>query len=67
LKITFITPCYNSVRTLPTALESVRAQKGAEVEYIIVDGGSTDGTAELVADFAKTFPCRWLSERDRGM
>ena len=67
MKISLITPCFNSVRTLPTALESVRAQKGADVEYIVVDGGSTDGTAELVAEFAKTFPCRWLSERDRGM
>ncbi len=67
MKISLITPCYNSVRTLPTALESVRAQKGAEVEYIVMDGGSSDGTVELLSKFAETFPCRWSSEPDRGM
>ena len=59
------------------AMESVVRQKGVDVEYIVVDGGSKDGTVEIIKEFAdKTlnsepptpnFTFRWLSERDRGM
>ena len=77
MKITLITACYNSVGTIRTAIESVLSQKSVDVEYIVVDGGSKDGTVDIIKEYAdKTlnsqfltpnFTFRWLSERDKGM
>ena len=76
MKITLITACYQSVGTLRTAMASVLAQKGVDIEYIVVDGGSTDGTVDIIRSFEQTlnaqrstlnFTFRWISERDRGM
>ncbi len=62
-EISIITPCYNAVRHLRDALESVAGQRGVRVEHIVVDAGSRDGTVEIL----KQFPAvRWLSEPDRG-
>ena len=47
MKISLITACYNSAGTIRTAMESVFAQRGVDVEYIVVDGGSTDGTVAM--------------------
>ena len=44
MKISIITITYNSAKTLPRALESVRSQTYGDIELIIVDGASTDGT-----------------------
>ena len=72
MKISLITACYNSAGTIRTAMESVFAQRGVDVEYIVVDGGSTDGTVEIVEEFSRKehkdgFAFKWISERDRGM
>ena len=77
MKITLITACYNSAETIGTAIESVLSQKGVDVEYIVVDGGSKDGTVDIIKEYAdKTlnsqlltpnFTFRWLSESDKGM
>ena len=77
MKITLITACYNSVETIGTAIESVLSQKGVDVEYVVVDGGSKDGTVDIIKEYAdKTlnsqlltpnFTFRWLSESDKGM
>ena len=77
MKVSLITACYNSAATIRTAIESVLEQKGVDVEYIIVDGGSTDGTVDIIKDYANktlnsqltthNFSFRWLSERDHGM
>lgn len=50
-------------------MESVLAQRGVEVEYIVVDGGSKDGTVERIKEYAEKFGgrMRWTSERDEGM
>ena len=73
MKVTLITVCFNSAATLSTAIDSVLSQKGVDIEYIIVDGGSTDGTVEIIKEYSTrsarstrlTF--KWLSERDQGM
>ena len=75
MKISLITACYNSAGTIGTAIESVLSQKGVDVEYIVVDGGSKDGTVEVVEEFSRKerkdrkegFEFKWISERDRGM
>ena len=78
MKITLVTVCFKSAATLRTAMESVWRQRGVAVEYIVVDGGSTDGTVEILEAFEKRvaaaddsarahFSFRWLSERDKGM
>ena len=79
MKISLITACYNSAATLRTAMESVLSQNGVDIEYIVVDGGSTDGTVDIIKEFevrslewrsggvGNTFEFKWLSEKDRGM
>ena len=76
MKVTLITVCFNSAATLSTAIDSVLSQKGVDVEYIIVDGGSKDGTVEILKGYEKKFLIfstfqpfnfRWLSEKDNGM
>ena len=52
MKISLITACFNSEATIRTAIESVLSQKGVDVEYIVVDGGSKDGTVEVVEEFS---------------
>jgi len=65
--LTIITPCYNSARFIRQCLEHVVAQKCPHVEHLVVDGGSTDGTADIIRSFAACHPhVTWLSEPDRG-
>jgi glycosyltransferase involved in cell wall biosynthesis len=61
--ITVITPCMNAATTIAETLESVRAQGYPQVEHIVVDGGSTDRTVELLDSVPHV---RWISEPDRG-
>ena len=69
MKITLITACYNGVSVIRTALESVLRQTWPEIEYLVIDGGSADGTVDLIREYEPKFQgrMRWLSESDRGM
>ena len=73
MKISLITACYNSEATIRTAIDSVLSQKGVELEYIVVDGGSNDGTVDIVKEYSTRSACstrfsfKWISERDKGM
>ena len=73
MKISLITACYNSAATIGTAIESVLSQKGVDVEYIVVDGGSKDGTVDIIKEYSTRSTCstrltfKWISERDSGM
>jgi len=68
MKITLITACYNSASVIRTAIESVLRQTWPEIEYLVVDGGSTDGTVEIIREYETSFAgrMRWVSERDKG-
>jgi glycosyltransferase involved in cell wall biosynthesis len=69
LKISIVTPSYNQVKFIEECLRSVREQDYPAVEQIVVDGGSTDGTVEILKRYS-ALPgwehLRWVSERDRG-
>lgn len=64
--ISIITVTRNAARDLPGCLDSVAAQTDVPYEHWVVDGGSTDGTLELLA--SRNDPrIRWISEPDRGI
>ena len=68
MKISIITITYNSAKTLQRALESVQRQSYTDIEHVIVDGDSTDGTRELIEAYAKAHTnVRWVSEKDKGI
>lgn len=66
MKISVITVCYNSVRTLEQTIRSVLDQNYEELEYIIIDGGSTDGTLDIIRKYSENIT-RWISEPDYGI
>lgn len=64
--VSVITVVRNGARTLPACLESVAAQTHPAVEHLIVDGGSSDGTLDLLRAWDKRLAW-WISEPDRGI
>lgn len=67
LKISIVTPTYNSEEYLEKCILSIKNQKYDNYEHIIVDGGSTDGTLDIVKRYEGTYPMKWISEPDEGM
>ena len=63
-RITIITPVLNRANMIADALASVSKQGYPEVEHIVVDGGSTDGTVDILR---RTPGIQWISEPDRGL
>lgn len=66
MKLSIITACYNSASFIKNALTSVASQDYREIEHIIVDGGSTDGTLDII-DRHRSVIARVVSESDHGM
>ena len=62
--VTVVTPSYNQGHFIRATIESVLSQDYPEVEYIIMDGGSTDATASVAKDYASRLT--FISEKDRG-
>jgi glycosyltransferase involved in cell wall biosynthesis len=66
MKFSIITICYNPGDKIKTAIESVVSQDYSNIEYIIIDGASTDGTAELVKSYGDKIN-KFVSEPDKGL
>jgi glycosyltransferase involved in cell wall biosynthesis len=66
MKISVITVCYNSARTLERCLQSVAQQDFSEIEHIVIDGASTDGTKEILERFRSRLSYL-VSEPDNGI
>lgn len=68
-KVSIITASFNSEKTISDTINSVLNQTYKNIEYIIVDGNSTDNTVSIIKQFEKLFNGRlkWISEKDRGV
>lgn len=68
-KVSIITPCMNSAGTIRQTIESVLNQTYKNIEYIIVDGGSSDETLDIIREYQPRFHgrMRYISEKDRGI
>lgn len=66
MKVSIITTCYNRASTIQGAIESVLAQDYPDIEYIIVDGMSNDGSMDVINGY-KDRVAKIVSERDHGM
>lgn len=82
MKVSLITVSYNSARTIADTLKSVQSQTYKDIEYIVVDGNSSDGTVEIVKQFlddsqdamqgrsegaSQKLVTKFLCERDKGI
>ena len=65
MRISFVTPCFNSAGTIEQTFHSVIGQDYANLEYIVMDGGSNDGTTEIIRRYEAYFSS-WVSEKDNG-
>jgi glycosyltransferase involved in cell wall biosynthesis len=65
-RISIVTPTFNSAAHLEQTIQSVLGQNYANLEYIIVDGGSADGTLEIIQRYSAEL-ASWSSEPDRGI
>ena len=68
-RVSLILTSYNCRENIEQTLKSIERQDYPQIEVIIVDGGSTDGTVEIVKEYAdKTkYNCKWISEKDKGI
>lgn len=69
MTISIITVTYNSASTVRYTFDSILSQTYHDIDYIVVDGGSQDGTVEIIKEYEKRFDGRmhWISEKDNGI
>lgn len=66
MKVTIITPTFNSSKTFEWCLRSIYSQTYPLIEHIVIDGGSSDGTLEIIKKYEHKIAC-WVSEKDAGI
>lgn len=66
MKLSVVTVCYNSANTIEHTIKSVTSQAGVEIEYIVIDGGSTDGTLDVIGCYMTDIDVL-VSESDKGI
>lgn len=68
-KVSIITACFNSSATIRKTFDSVLQQSYPEIEYLVIDGLSTDGTVDIIKEYEPLFQGRmqWVSEKDNGI
>jgi len=66
MKISIITAVYNNEQTIRQCIESVLSQSHPAIEYIVIDGGSTDGTVEIIKSYGEKI-AYFISEQDKGL
>lgn len=66
MKISIITVVYNNAQTIRDAIQSVLSQDYPNIEYIIIDGGSSDGTLSIINEYKEQISY-FISERDNGL
>src|SRR3989339_7040 len=67
ISLSVITPVYNRAEFIKKCIENVISQNCERAEHIIIDGGSTDGTAKIIKSYALQYPhIKWISEKDSG-
>ena len=66
MRVSVITVCFNSAATIRDTIESVLAQDYKDIEYIIIDGGSTDQTLQIISEY-KNHISKFITEPDRGI
>lgn len=69
VKVSIVTATYNSAQTLGDTMKSVLKQTYSDIEYIVVDGLSSDGTQDIIRQHETKFGGRlkWISEKDSGI
>ena len=67
MKLSIITINYNNAEGLRKTIESVLAQTYTDIEYVIVDGASTDGSVDVIRELATRPTIKWVSEKDKGI
>ncbi len=65
-RLSIITVVYNGIHTIERTITSIQQQSYKEIEHILIDGGSTDGTLELIKKHSGGI-ATWISEPDRGI
>jgi len=66
MKISIITVVWNNVETIKNAIDSVLSQTYKDIEYIIIDGASNDGTVEIIKSYGDSIS-KFVSEPDKGL